>query len=221
MPTALRPQLYYALAAMLALAELAVLAIALRPDVSDTYRARYITGSSNCWLTDVSGDVSLGERIAATGEAGARISQLLRCGWLAPQPYGTWSTGAESKLRFQLEPDRPDLLLDLELLPFGADRGHPQQVTISSGGVQLANLVLDRRLTVARRIPIPATLPLDDRGRLEIDFTIPTAVSPRQLGVNDFPAPLGIRLVSLRLWAPTASEPVDGPARPSHIGTAL
>lgn len=214
MSAATRPPLYYyALAAMLALAELAVLAIALRPDVSDTYRARYITGTSNCWLTDVSGEVILGERVAATDEAGAKLSQLLRCGWMAPQPYGTWSTGAESKLRFKLEPDRPDLLLDLELLPFGPDRGHAQQVTISSGGVPLANFTLDRQLTVARRILIPASLPLDDRGRLEIDFTTPTAVSPRQLGVNDFPAPLGIRLVSLRLWAPDA--------RSSHTGTAL
>lgn len=197
-----RPALLYAAAAALALVELAILAVALHPDVSDTYRARYIAGTSNCWLTNVTGDIALGERIPATREASSRIGKVLRCGWLPPETYGTWSDGEESKLRLKLEPDRPDLFLDLELFPLGAGQGHAQQMTVSAGNIPLATFTLDRPMLVARRIPIPASLPLDADNRIEIDIAVPTAVSPQQLGLNDFPRRLGIRLVSLRLWAP-------------------
>ncbi len=197
----MRPLLYGA-AAALALVELAILIAAINPAVSATYRARYIAGTSNCWPSDVSGAITLGERIPATSAAGGRLASILRCGWLPPETYGTWSEGEESKLRLKLEPDRPDLMLDLELFPIGADQGRAQQVSISAGGVALANFTLDRHLIVARRIPIPASLPLDDQNRVELDISVPTAVSPQQLGLNDFPRRLGIRLVSLRLWAP-------------------
>lgn len=198
----IRPALLYAAAAAVALVELAILAVALHPNVSDTYRARYIAGTSNCWLTNVTGEIVLGERIPATREASGRIGAVLRCGWLPPESYGTWSDGEESKLRFELEPGRPDLFLDLELFPFGADQGRVQQVTVSTDGIPLATFTLDRPLIVARRIPIPASLPLDADKRLELDIAVPTAVSPQQLGLNDFQRRLGIRLVSLRLWAP-------------------
>lgn len=218
MPAAIHPALYYALAALLAVGELVILAIAVNPHVSDTYRARYITGRSNCWLTDVSGEITLGERIPTTSASGDKIGQLLRCGWLSPEPFGTWSDGEESKLRFRLAADRTDLLLDLELAPLGADQGHIQQVSVQAGDIPLASFTLDRALIVARRIPIPASLPLDDNGRLELDIAVPTAVSPRELGLNDNPRRFGIRLLSLRLWAPHP-EPVYGTsAAPSAWG---
>lgn len=197
-----RPALLYAAAAVLALVELAILAVALRPDVSETYHARYIAGTSNCWLTNVSGDIMLGERIPATREASGRIGEVLRCGWLPPESYGTWSDGEESKFRLKLAPGRPNLFLDLELFPLGADQGRVQHVTVSADGTPLADFTLDRPMIVARRIPIPASLPLDAENRLELDISVPTAVSPQELGLNDLNRRLGIRLVSLRLWAP-------------------
>lgn len=197
-----RPALLYAAAAALALVELAILAVALHPNVSDTYRARYIAGTSNCWLTNVSGEIRVGERLPATREASGRIGKVLRCGWLPPESYGTWSDGEESKFRLKLEPGGPDLFLDLELFPLGANQGHAQRVTVSADGIALATFTLDRPMIVARRIPIPASLPLDADNRLELDVSVPTAVSPQQLGLNDLNRRLGIRLVSLRLWAP-------------------
>lgn len=192
----------YGLALLLAAVQVTILTAALHPTVSDTYRARYIDGTSNCWEYNVSGQIVLGTRLAAADPSKQQIRTVLRCGWLTPERFGTWAVGEEAKLRFKLPATRPDLFLDLTLAAFAVDRGHEQAVRISAGQQKLAEFILDRTFAVTRRIPVPSSLPVDEKGFVEITFGFPDAISGRQLGINRDTRRFAVRLFSLRLAPP-------------------
>ena len=190
----------YGLAAVIGVAELAMLAIAFNPTVGPTYRARYIDGTSDCWLQPVSGEYALGTKLDAsvTGDAAA-LRRLLRCGWFDPGANGTWSQGGETELRFRLDGPREALALELDLAPFGIAFGLEQRVVVSAGGIELGSFTLATEPPSPHVIPIPATTPLTADGYLDIALALPDAVAPKSLGINQEPRRLAVRLISLRL----------------------
>ena len=93
----------YGLVAALATVELAIFAMALRPQVDATYRARYIDGTSQCWPLPAYGAYTLGIVLnAVQGDVSPGLGNILVCGWLDPAQEGIWSLGRESQLRFHL-----------------------------------------------------------------------------------------------------------------------
>ncbi|PXA98852.1 hypothetical protein DMC47_06575, partial [Nostoc sp. 3335mG] len=103
----------YALAALLALFELAVLWQALHPDVSDEYRAYYIDQTTTCLPQPVTGEYTLGT-VLNFRSGGDNTRELRPCGWDGPAGDGMHSIGETSRLRFAV-PSRQALRLSLEL----------------------------------------------------------------------------------------------------------
>lgn len=190
----------YTLAGLLAGFEFTVLAFALNPTVTPTYRARYIDGTSDCWEYPASGEYELGITMQATlALQSPGLRDLLRCGWLATEPSGTWTRGGETQIRFHLDGPRQDLLLELEIAPFAVEFGLTQRVIVSAGGTELQRVTLDTRPPSRHLIPVPATLPLDPDGNLDITLFLPDAATPKSVGINNDTRSLAIRLISLRL----------------------
>ncbi len=165
----------YALAALLALFELAMLWQALNPDVPDTYRAYYIDHSTTCLPQPVTGAYRLGTLVDFRS-GGDETRELRPCGWDGPAGDGVHSIGERSQLQFHVgEP--LDLTLALELtavtLP-GPDRQH---VLVSADGQPLGELVVTPGQTGQFALDIPATA-VDQSGRLTITLDYPDAISP-------------------------------------------
>lgn len=192
--------LAYGCAGILVLSELVVLAFALSPDVSPAYRARYIDGTSDCWQFPVSGEYELGTTMYATlANMSPGLRELMRCGWLETEPSGTWSRGSEAELRFQLEGERQDLVLELVLAPFAAEFGLTQRVMVSAGEQELGRFTLHSQPVTRHRISVPATVPVSEDGKLDIQLNLPDAATPKSVGINNDPRRLAIRLVAVRL----------------------
>ena len=84
----------YALAALLALTELAVLWQALHPAVSADYRAYYIDRTTTCLPQPVTGDYVLGKELNFRAE-GDETRELRPCGWTGPAAAPVESASAQ------------------------------------------------------------------------------------------------------------------------------
>ncbi|MDB5473819.1 MAG: hypothetical protein JWP99_1122, partial [Devosia sp.] len=79
----------YGLAALLALVELGVLWQAVHPQVSDAYRAYYITRTTTCLPQPVSASYALGSTVDFTSSGDVQAArELLPCGWGGPNDDG-------------------------------------------------------------------------------------------------------------------------------------
>lgn len=180
-----------------ALLELGVAGLALRPRVEATYRAYFIDRSSDCWPHETPAAYTLGTTLSFIYGTGHDFAASKICGWFYPTARGTWSYGSHSVLRFVYAPGAGPLRLGLAA---GAmvDGAHPvQRVVVSADGRQLATLVFDRPDAVVRQLTIPAELTGD--GRLELRLDYPDARPGTALGPNEDPHPRALRMVALTL----------------------
>jgi len=165
----------YALAALLALFELAVLWQALHPKVSEDYRAYYIERTTTCLPQPVTGDYVLGTELDFRS-GGDNTRELRPCGWDGPAGDGMHSIGQTSRLRLAVGQPQP-LRLMLELTGVTLPGPAQQRVFVSVDGKKLQEIAVTPDKTERFTIPIPANV-LDDDGYVDITLDYPDAISP-------------------------------------------
>lgn len=145
------------------------------------------------------GAYNLGERLTfAKRGTGRRAAEE---GWSSPENWGTWSTGRRATLVFALDHvPAGDLVMTLEAQAFVNRRQPRQAVEVRANGVVLQTLVYERPQDVeTRRVAIPHGAVRGER--LVVEFVLPDAASPRELGLGDDGRKLGLGLIALRLSA--------------------
>lgn len=173
----------YALAAILALFELAVLWQALHPNVSADYRAYYIDRTTTCLPQPVTGEYVLGTELNFRSE-GDETRELRPCGWTGPAGDGTHSVGETSRLRFAVDAKGP-LTLMLELTGVTLPGPAQQRVLISANGQEIGEIAVTPDKTERFTISIPASA-LDDDGFVDLKFDYPDAISPGKRVSNTY-----------------------------------
>lgn len=173
----------YALAAILALVELAVLWQALHPNVSADYRAYYIDRTTTCLPQPVTGEYVLGTELNFRSE-GDETRELRPCGWTGPAGDGTHSVGQTSRLRFAADTTGP-LALMLELTGVTLPGPAQQRVLVSADGQEVAEIAVTPDKTERFTISIPASA-VDDDGFVDIKLDYPDAISPGKRVSNTY-----------------------------------
>lgn len=167
----------YALAALLALFELAVLWQTLHPQVSDTYRAYYIDRTTTCLPQAVSATYTIGSELDFRS-GGDDTRELRPCGWDGPAGDGMHSIGTSSRLRFAVDTPQ-DLTLMLELTGVGLAGAAQQRVVISAGDTAIGELLVTPDKTERFTLSIPAAA-IED-GHLDLLLSYPDAVNPGRI----------------------------------------
>lgn len=173
----------YALAAVLALFELAILWQALHPNVSADYRAYYIDRTTTCLPQPVTGEYTLGKELNFRSE-GDETRELRPCGWTGPVGDGTHSVGQTSRLRFAVEATGP-LTLMLELTGVTLPGPPRQRVLVSANDQEIGDIAVTPDNTERFAISIPASA-LDADGFVDIRLDYPDAISPGRRVSNTY-----------------------------------
>jgi hypothetical protein len=165
----------YALAAALALGELAILWQALHPNVSDDYRAYYIDRTSTCMPQIVSADYTLG-RALDFRSGGDDTTELRPCGWEGPAGDGVHAIGTSSRLRLQVGPPQ-DLTLTVELTATTLPGPPLQRVEVVAGTTPIGTLDVTPDGTVSFTLTVPAVA-IGTDGILDLELRYPDAINP-------------------------------------------
>lgn len=171
----------YALAALLAFAELAILWQALHPDVPDDFRAYYIDRTTTCLPQPVTGAYVLGTEIDFRS-GGPNTRELRPCGWDGPAGDGMHAVGTESRLRFAVE-EAQDLTLMLELTGVTLPGPETQYVVVLVNDQVVGEAGVTPGQTHRFTFPVPAQA-IGDTGFADIELKYPDAISPRPGGSN-------------------------------------
>ena len=164
----------YALAALLALFELAVLWQALHPQVSADYRAYYLDRTTTCLPQAVTAAYTLGTELDFRS-GGDDTRELRPCGWTGPAGDGTHAIGTSSRLKFAVGAPQ-DLTLMLELTGTTLDGPPSQRVVFSAGDLALGELLVTTDQPERFTLPIPAAAIQD--GHLDLLLSYPDAIQP-------------------------------------------
>jgi hypothetical protein len=166
----------YALAALLAFMELAVLWQALHPQVSEPFRAYYIDRTTTCLPQPVSGAYELGTEIDFT-RGGPENRERRPCGWEGPAGDGLHSLGQSSRLKLEVGEAQP-LTLMLELAGTTLPGPATQTVTVSVNDVVVGETEVtpDQRQRFTFAVPAEA---LGEGGFAEILLDYPDAIGSR------------------------------------------
>lgn len=167
----------YALAALLALFELAVLWQALHPQVSADYRAYYIDRTTTCLPQAVTAEYTLGTELDFRS-GGDNTRELRPCGWDGPAGDGMHSIGTSSRLRLAVGAPQ-NLALMLELTGVTLDGPSQQRVVLSAGDAGLGELLVTPDKTGRFIVEVPATA-IED-GHLDLLLTFPDAINPGRI----------------------------------------
>jgi hypothetical protein len=191
----------YVLAALLAGAEIAVLALALNPRVHSDYRAFYIDRATTCLNRDRLGSFHLGETVSfrhleRQPERMNRAESMKVCGWTGPAGDGTHSLGETSRLRVKVTGVRGGLVATLEMVPVLRPPQTAQRVVISANGLRVHEVTLTGNAPQKVSFTIPQAA-LADAAVLDLEFDYPDSVRQTPVASNIYDR--AIRLVSLRL----------------------
>lgn len=189
----------YALAAMLALFELAVLWQALHPNVPDHYRAYYIDKTTTCLPQPVAAEYVLGTELDFRS-GGDETRELRPCGWDGPAGDGVHSIGQTSRLRFATGPAQ-DLTLMLELTGVTLPGPAQQRVIVSANGTQLSEIAVTPEKTERFSLRIPAAT-LGDSGFVDISLDYPDAIMPGKRVANTYWRSVKLTAAALSPTAP-------------------
>lgn len=168
----------YALAALLALVELGVLWQTLHPNVSDDYRAYYITRTTTCLPQPISAAYTLGTTVDFTtsGDIDA-ARELLPCGWERPNDDGRQSLGETSRMRFTVGAPQ-NLELQLVFKGINLNDAGPRHVQLYAGELFVGEAVVDPEATQTFTFPIPTEAISDGMLDLRLDFPNAIETSP-------------------------------------------
>lgn len=173
----------YALAALLALFELAVLWLALNPDVPDEYQAYFIDRTTTCLPQEVTGEYELGTEIDFRS-GGPDTRELRPCGWDGPAGDGMHSIGETSRLRFAVSEPQP-LELMLELTGVTLPGPPTQTVVVSVNGMKVGEAEVTPDKTERFTFPVPEEA-VEGSGFAEIVLDYPDAIMPGRRVANTY-----------------------------------
>ncbi|RWP92831.1 MAG: hypothetical protein EOR12_04735 [Mesorhizobium sp.] len=188
----------YALAAVLAVSELAILALALHPNVHADYRAYYIDRTTTCLNRDAIGSYSLGQTVSFRSDGAKRVAGMKVCGWSGPVADGTHSLGETSRLRLQIPPLRDGLKATLQMAAVIRPPQMTQRVIISVHGASVHKVTLSGKQPITVSFVIPHAA-FSDASTFEMTFDYLDGIPPSQAASDIYKR--SIKLVSFRLDA--------------------
>ncbi|MEO5806271.1 hypothetical protein [Devosia sp.] len=168
----------YGLIAVFAAFEIAVLWLALHPDVPEDYRAYYIDQSTTCLNQPVTGEYRLGQVIDFTASEGDLSKPFKACGWKGPSKEGTDAVGETSRLRFIFPQTAPSLTLQFEAIAVDHPETPTQTVKVLANGVPVGEVTIDQSAPQNFKLAIPAEAIAAMPGRIELRFDYPEAFAP-------------------------------------------
>lgn len=192
---------FYALATLLAGSEVAILGLALNPQVHPDYRAFYIDETTTCLNRDRIGSYSLGETISflhlgKQRERMKRADSMKVCGWTGPTGDGTHSLGEASRLRVKIPEIPGDLTATLEMAPMLRPPQITQRVIISVNGVRVHETTLSGEAPQKVSFVVPQAV-LAGAEALDMAFDYPDSIRQTPVASNIYDR--AIKLVSFRL----------------------
>lgn len=129
---------------------------------------------------------------------GGNSAPWLGIGWAEAEPHGSWTVGEHATLRLPGRANPPACTMALLVRPYLAPPRRPfQDLLLYLNEVR----VLARRLTGAGTIRF--AIPDGAVARfapITLRLRCPGATSPRSLGMGGDPRPLGVSVVSLRVF---------------------
>lgn len=211
-----QPRLWHlAVVALIALFDLMVLYMVLRPNVSDDYRAYYIDRSASCFPRAdnvATGYYPLGEPISFVPDrSGFSLDTVRWCGFMPPSNTGIRSFGDYGIIRILMPLPDDDFLLTFASWA-NTDSSKPERdVQVVVNGSRVGTLSFTSSKGIFGRFLVPQAVAraggTDDNGNniVLIRFEVPRTGPP---GTNSEPVTLQLRLESLRL-APLKSIPAE------------
>jgi hypothetical protein len=187
----------YSLAVCIALAELAILWLAIHPQVSPEFRAYYIDRTTTCLPQPGTGAYVLGTEIDFRS-GGPDTRQLRSCGWDGPAGDGLHALGESSMLHLATN-GATKLTLMLELTGVTLPGPPQQRIEVSVNGATLGRVELapDETRRFVFDVP-PSALEGHDFADVRMDF--PDAITPREGVANNYKR--SIKLVAASLSSP-------------------
>jgi hypothetical protein len=138
--------------------------------------------------------VPVAEEPLSFGDAGTGLDALVS-GWASPEPWGTWSVGAKSVIRFMVpEPLGSLVRLGLEYRTLPLPDGETRQFVCSAGGRKCEWRFGQGNFQGQMVIE----LPVGGSGVLEMVLTNPDPRSPAEMSLSPDPRPIGLGLQ--RIW---------------------
>ena len=209
MPPTYKPRPWHLLmVTLIALFDLVVLYMVLKPNVSDDYRAYYIDRSASCFPRITSGYYPLGAALTfVPGRNGYARDTVRWCGFMPPNSTGIRSFGDYGILKFSTPLPDDDLLLTFSSWVNTAADKPRREVKVMVNGEQVGTLVYVDAKRVNGRIVIPQRVAKAGGKDLEIRFEVPR-IGPA--GTNSEPVTLQLRLEGLRITALGNTPPARG-----------
>ena len=161
----------YGLTALLAIVELGVLWQALHPNVTDDYRAYYITRSTTCLPQPVTAAYGLGTLIDFTNNGdidGAR--ELLPCGWENPGDDGRQSLGESSRMRFYIGTPQ-DLQFTITMAGMNLNNAGDRDVRLFAGAYPVGHAIVGAESKDTFTFDVPGSAIEDGFLNLRFDFS--------------------------------------------------
>lgn len=188
----------YMVAAVLAVSEIVILALALHPDVNADYRAYYIDRTTTCLNRDALGSYTLGQKVSFRSDGAKQAVGMIVCGWSGPVADGTHSLGETSRLRLKIPPLRNGLAATLQMAAVIRPPQMTQRVLISVNGIAIYKVTLSGKepTTVSFVIPHAA---FANAKELDMAFDYIDGIPPSPDASNIYKR--SIKLVSFRLDA--------------------
>ena len=204
----------YLLATLLAGAEIAILALALNPQVHADYRAFYIDKTTTCLNCDRVGSYTLGQTVSfrhlgKQTEAMKRAESMKVCGWTEPAGDSTHSLGETSRLRAKIPEFVGSLVATLKMGPVLRPPQTVQRVIISVNGFRVHAVTLSGKAPRKVSFVIPQHV-LDGAKVLDMAFDYLDGIPPSPAASNIYKR--AIKLLSFRLDAVTADQAGEGRA---------
>jgi hypothetical protein len=198
--------------------ELAVLWLALHPNVADDYRAYYIDRTASCFPREdavADGSYLLGNPISfVPGRNGHDRDNLRWCGFMPPSNQGIRSFGDYGIIRLRFPVPDEDLLLTFASFADAKAKDPPREVTVLVNGQRIDSVIYTEAKRINGAMTIPeAVAKSNPAGGLDIRYEVPRIAPP---GTNSEPVTLQLRLEALRVVPvskapPEAATPIAPP----------
>jgi hypothetical protein len=203
--------LAYALAAVLAAAEIAILVLALNPKVGPDFRAFYIDRTTTCLNRETEASYLIGQTVSFRRDGGKAASNIKVCGWTGPAGDGTHSLGETSRLRVNVEHHGP-LTATVEMSPVLRAPVTRQRIVISVNGDEVARIALTEPTPRKFMFAVPG-----GARTLEISFDYLDGIPPNRSASNIYKR--AVKLISFKLAEASGkselTERIYGQQRPT------
>ena len=127
--------------------------------------------------------------------------QALLRGWSNPEPWGVWTDGLQARMHLPARLSDGSKPTDLKLTVRGflTTKHKQQRVHVSVNGEDVFDTVLTFASSGNTELSIPLPSNVSDRSGYDIDFELPDAASPSELGMGGDTRKLGIGVISALL----------------------